>query len=337
MIKMDDKELRLIKESLWGKSKSQGGLNITELRKRLIIFLRNSGENISQEEVKSISRMSREELKRRYLRYFDDSFDDEFDQLGGLRNHKFRILVLCANDETIEEGKSLDKIKEFLKIFQDEDGDLIYEEDDIENRFRYDLYYVNAIESEIEENLDNENTVLADIGELNPDVFPNNFFDFIIDEYCPINAPQVLSRNTFKWFSRILAKGGYLLLDDFTDIYKENSITFYNELKTVFNGVKTKDELIEHVKDYYDQYYDEEYSKELEEQHFDDLDSMIREYLDKIIKIYYEDVLIEETRYFIVNKRKIKTMDELKRLTNNKFRLIYPETVGEIQYIVFRK
>lgn len=313
---MDEEEIDLIIEGLRGKNKSRGGLNINELRKAII----NELEITDKLEINQINKQSREILRELYLHRFDKTYKYQED-----RQFRFKVLILCANDETIENGKSIENIKIFFKSLIDEDGDHIFDEDKIDSAY-FDLYYVNGIESEIEDNLikKDRHTYLADIGQLNKDIFGDQFFNLIYDEYCPINAPKNLTQNSFKWFHRILdRKLGFVVIGDFTDVLEDNRVGFYEEMDFLFNRIDNVDDLLEHIAESYDETYEEEYSKELE-QYKDDEDAfriILHKYCDRIIDHYYHDVLERESRIFVVGNKSIKNLDDLSRIIKDKFTL----------------
>lgn len=262
---------------------------------------------------------------------------DEESQLDFEDQNIFRILVLCANDETINNKKTLSIIKHFLKKIRNEDtNEKLFDKETINNSI-YECYYVNAIDTEIAENLEQKNkfVYLANISELNEDLFDDNFFDIIFDEYCPINVGWVLTQNTFRWFHRILRQGdlGYIIINDFLDNLKENREVFYEMLQDAFKIDNVKD-LLEHIKIYYDEPTEEDLSVELST--YDDLETILHKYCDEQIKMYYEDILTEEPRLFMIEDIKIKSIDELNSIMMEYFACI-SISIFDNKYVLMKK
>ena len=242
----------------------------------------------------------------------------------------FRVLILCANDDTINSQKSLRVISSIIKLFFPEH----ISNDNIE------YYYVNAIEEEIEENLGrgNTRTFLANIGEENEELFEDEFFNIIFDEYCPTNFPGIVTQNTFKWFYRILnTSNGWLVMNDFSNIQKDNRRVFYSELKRVLK-ITDKHELLEHVKTYYDEPYGEDYSLELEKRIDEGFKNILYVYCDRIIKNYYEEILSEIERgdigFFMIDGKKIKDICVLLKLTRF---ISIQKNINDHNYLFMRK
>ena len=155
-----------------------------------------------------------------------------------MNNYSFDILVLCADDSTVEGINGI-----FINTLN-----YIFDENDV------DIEDINYTYIGLDLTIDDENIINADIINFDfENYFGEDVFDMIIFEFCPIKSRlTILSDNLFNQLKYILVSGGYIIdmfkeyktiYDSEYDIYKDydyeeylNFLSSYNiEVENVIN------------------------------------------------------------------------------------------------------
>ena len=233
---------------------------------------------------------------------------------------RVNLLVLCATDETVASGKTVEKVKKWPNI----DKNAIFG-----------VYYVNAFESELKPS---DNAVIVSVNSKNEDIYPDNFFDIIVDEFCPFNAPNILTMATFQWVHRILKFSGIFIMNDFSGVYENNADFFYESIRDLFCTLNSTDELLEHIKEDFDPDFAEELGEESREEK-NPYDYIFRKYINLLVTDHYENYLNGERRILTMGDKKIANIEELREILEDESLLfeISSEIVSEEHHIILKK
>ena len=265
-------------KALQGKKSSMGGMNLNELKLELI--------KIFPEEKNEIKNSSRIEILKKYSKKI--KFKD---------NKSINLLVLCATNETVFNQKTLENVKKWFYI---------------KKNIKIKIYYVNALESELTKNY---NTVITSVSNSNLNIFSDNFFDIIIDEFCPFNSPNILTIDTFNWIYRILKKTGIFIMGNFTNVFEHNANIFYDNIRNYFCTLTDVNKLLNHIRDDFDSDFADEWEKESENED-DPYDYIFKTYINLLVESHYEEYLHGNIRIFMIEDKNITNIKELNDFLN---------------------
>lgn len=262
-------------KALKGKNLSMGGMNLNELKLELI--------QIFPQEKSEIENYNRKEIQNKYLK-----------RIKFKENKSINLLVLCATNETLLNQKTF---KNVIKWFV------------IKNNIKFKIYYVNSSESEL---IKTHDTVITNVSDLNLNIFSDNFFDIIIDEFCPFNSPNVLTINTFNWIYRILKKSGIFIINDFSNVFEHNATIFYDNIKNNFCTLTDTNKLLNYIRDDFDPDFADQWEKESMEED-DPHDYIFRNYINILVEDHYNEYLHGIKRIFMIGDKNIANLKEFKK------------------------
>lgn len=288
-------------KALQGKKSSMGGMNLNELRLELIkIFPREKNE---------IENYSRKEIQKKYSNKIKFKYSESIN-----------LLVLCATNETLFNQKTLENVKKWFNI---------------KKNIKIKIYYVNALESELTKN---SNTVITSVSNLNLNIFSDDFFDIIIDEFCPFNASNILTINTFNWIYRILKKNGIFIINNFTNTFEHNANIFYDNIRNYFCTLTDVNKLLDHIRDDFDSDFADQWEKESENED-DPYDYIFKTYINLLVEDHYEQYLHGNIRIFMIedeNITNIKELNDFLNINSLSFK-VTSENFEDDNYIVLEK
>lgn len=285
--------------ALYGHNESNGGLDILDLRSRLLELFPEDQE---------INQSSRFELRKKYL-----------DRIP-LPRDKIRLLVLCGNNNTATLRKSEKRIR---RLFNIDDSEEI------------EIFYINDNEVELTKG---DRAYIASVSDINDDLFFDNYFNYVFDENCPFNSDiPVLTKDTFRWVWRILKRGGVFIISDFSDIYRNNAKLFYYTIRYALPTLKTLDKLLNFINDNYGKKLAEKLLSESEDEEIDQYDYVFEKFLDHLVEIHYEEYLEKPQRIFKINGEIIKDIDELERVLDIQFDINTHIDEGDLYLFLTKK